>query len=669
MRIYKLSLLSVLTLSLVFPITGLFAKKNPYSEVVKEEEKSYQMVEQQLQHYKKLVKHKVEIKKLYKNNSVKQIIVMFDLDSRAIEEKLKNQDISNIDSLYFDLYAVYKNISPVKYRLKYDSGMISYLKNNFDKARTSLEEVYNNDKNFKFKDDVIYHLQYLYLLNNQNEKVIRIFDNYNDVVKPEQIYWMAQAYYNLNNYEKSKKLFEKSSGYSKLKLKSEEMLALIDSIEKGIDVGIDEFLKIESNVIQSKLPKKDLYFPTLSLARLYFAKSDFINSEKYYLKYLEMSGDQSSPIMMEVGQMYFNKKDFPKAISYFDVVTQHPESNQYYVSAKYMIAIINAAGKDIIFASSDIKKELGKIDKLNKKIILKHKLMQEIDNANGRILVANDSTSIIDDTNLIKQKSKELESLNEEIVALSKTISPKYAKLLHPIEKEYLAFTDIMTSLDKNIEKLATTKPVAIPRKLDNEIAVLDSEYIQLHALGLISNLKDVQWKDYQLAFAISSEIKWQNEMIQTWEKVKEKAEKENKPNIASKADNAIKLLKTNLVSLQTISKFYFNDNINPELKKQIEEESNRLLANKKSLKEIKDLVIANYHKILIKKIKSKKKDYSKTQKELLVAYNKLIDKILYESKDQKKRFQSSLFDLLFQRIQDMNNQSANLSKKEIRKD
>lgn len=669
MKIYKLFLLSVLTISLMLSATCLFAKNSPYSEAVKEETKSYQMLEQKLQHYKKLAKHKSEVKKLYQENNISQIDALFDLDSRKINDSLDKKDLSLVDSLYFDLAVVYKNIPTVKYRLEYNLGRMLYLKHKYDKARKAFEDIYLNDINFKHKNDIIFKLQYLYLIDDQNQKVISIFNDYNGVIKPEQIYWLAQANYNLNNYEKAKKLFTKSLGYSKYKLKSEEMLALIDSIESGIDAGIDKFRNIEANVIKSKLPKENLFFVDLSLARLYFANSDFANSEKYYNKYLEISGDKSSEIMMELGQMYFNKKDFPKAITFFNLVTQNPESNQYYVSAKYMIAIINANGKDILSASNDIKKEMAKIDKLNKKITLKHKLMNDINLANGRILVASDSVSIIDDKNLIKQKKKELESLNSDILELSRTISPKYAKLLQPIEKEYLSFSDIISSLDTTIEKLATTKPVAIPKKLDNEMAILDSEYIQLHALELISNLKDVRWKDYQLAFAISSEIKWQNELLQTWQKIREKGVNQNKDIIVSRADKSINLIQSNLISLDTISKFYFNDNVDPKLKKQIEEESKRLLANKKSLKEIKKSVLENYHNILIKRINSKKTDYAKTQKELLTSYNKLIDRMLFESNDQKDRFQTSLFDLLFQRIQNMNAQTTNLSQKEIRKD
>jgi tetratricopeptide (TPR) repeat protein len=644
--------------------TVLFAKKSPYEEVVKEEEHSYQMVVKRLQHYKKLAKRKTEVKKLYKKNEINQVLALFEMDSKDIDASLAKSDLVISDSLYFDLAVIYKNIAPVKYRLEYYSGLISLLKKNYDKARKSFQDINENSTGFKYKDYVIYHLQYLYLLNNQNEKVLEIFNNYNDIVKSEQIYWMAQAYYNLKSYDKAKKLFIKSSANEKFKLKSEEMLALIDSIENGIDVGIDKFLVIQKHINQSKMLKRNLNFVKLSLARLYFAKKDFIDAEKYYTEYLQLSGDKSSEIMMEVGQFYFNKNDFSKALEYFNNVIQFPESNQYYVSAKYMIAIINARGKDILSASKDIKRELSKIDKLNELIAQKYKLMNEIDAANARIFAANDSVTIIDDRNFIDQKNKELENLNSEMIDLSRTISPKYAKLLHPIEKEYLAFTDILSSLDTNIEKLATTKPVVIPKKLDKEMAILDSEYIQLHALGLISNLKDVQWRDYQLAFAISAEKKWQNEMLQTWKKIRNKALLMHNSDIVIKADKSIKLLNLNLVSLDTISRFYFNNTVNPKLVDQIEEESRMLLANKENLKEIKQLVLKNYHNILIKKIKAKKKDYSKTQKELLTSYNKLIDRIKFESQDQKNRFQTSLFDLLFQRIQNMNNQTENLSKK-----
>ena len=133
MRIYKLSILFVLTLNLVIFSTVLFAKKSPYEEVVKEEEHSYQMVVKRLQHYKKLAKRKTEVKKLYKKNEINQVLALFEMDSKDIDASLAKSDLVISDSLYFDLAVIYKNIAPVKYRLEYYSGLISLLKKNYDK--------------------------------------------------------------------------------------------------------------------------------------------------------------------------------------------------------------------------------------------------------------------------------------------------------------------------------------------------------------------------------------------------------------------------------------------------------------------------------------------------------------------------------------------------------
>ena len=177
MKIYKLSLLSVLTISLLMPATCLFAKNSKYSEVIKEENKSYLQIEQKLQHYKKLVKHKADIKKLSQESNTKQINILFDLDSRALNDKFNNKDLSKVDSLYFDLVAVYKNIPSVKYQLEYDSAMISFLRKKYDKAQKHFEDIYINDNNFTYKDNLIFHLQYLYLISDQNQKAISIFND------------------------------------------------------------------------------------------------------------------------------------------------------------------------------------------------------------------------------------------------------------------------------------------------------------------------------------------------------------------------------------------------------------------------------------------------------------------------------------------------------------
>ncbi|MDR0940701.1 MAG: tetratricopeptide repeat protein [Bacteroidales bacterium] len=243
--------------------------------------------------------------------------------------RLFNGDAEQLIKQFIDTYPE----SPHIYRAYFEYANFLFRNQNFETALEYYEKV--DIKRFNNKDlaEYFYKLAYSYFKVSEFAKAKQIFKETKDsqsVYAENALYYYSYLEYVDKNYDAA------LPGFEKLAADTTGMFATVvapyiaqiyyqqQQYEKAIHYG----LSIESVVNPTQLP--DVY---KVIAGAYYKTLQYKNSLPYYEKYVQTVTNPSVEDFYEIGFLYYNHENYPKAIENLERVTGHNDTlsqNAYY---------------------------------------------------------------------------------------------------------------------------------------------------------------------------------------------------------------------------------------------------------------------------------------------------------------------------------------------------
>ena len=620
-------------------------------QLIQEEQNNLSMLEGEIQYYYSLIQKRKEIKSLYQNGNLVKIKKLFNEDAKAIDNILKSDDIKEVSIKVGELKIAYRDVPELKDQILYYRGYVSFLKRKDTKAVKMLEEIVNKYPLSSKRNGAIQVLQEIYFGEGADSLYIAISGKYTAPKSDYQLYRLAQSYYNIGNIEKAKKIFNGLINNKQYALRSKEMLALISYTEKGADVAINNFLKL-----QTEYRNTDSYydFIILSLARLYAIKKETDKSFSYYAKYMSMHPDQvSDDILYEVATLYKNNSQYDQAVHYYTMIINKPQKSEYYTSAKFLIMLTEMERGNFDKIGDKLNGMISVNNLLLEALNSKYKLLQKYSETKEKLISSDISEA--EKTKLsAKKKAIEgaLQQTNDTLMKLSSNLDPTSLLILQLLEEEYLSYSNTISEMDA-VVKLANVVPnKRIPKKIDQEIEASDSDLIILQVIEYLGHLQKITPQDLEIAKALAEEKYYEKYLVDSWNEIGQLAIDHNHPQILPYVKHAKSLLEDNIVLLDKVAEKGFGGKAPEELSSLIQDESKQIESNKKELVRLKKEVIEKFNKKIAKKL-DKEKDILVEENGILKStYTKAMTDVENQIKEENAKYNISLLDILFQQSQ-----------------
>ena len=601
-------LLSIIIISSVVYMPVFAQDNSTLLQLIQEEQQSLSLLEGEIQYYYSLIQKKRDIKSLYEEGNLSKIKKLFNEDIKAIDKLLKSDDINKISIKVGELKLVYKNIPELQDKILYYRGYVAFLKSKDDKAVDLLTQILDNYPLSLKKNDAILILEEIYFANGSDSLFISVTEKYTAPKSDYQLYRLGQAYYNIGNLKKAKKLFSQLVNNRTYGLRANEMLALISYLENDVDTGIKEFLKLKEKYRSSS----SYYdFILLSLARLYALKKDFENAYSYYDAYLNMHGSEvSDDILFEIATLYKNNGLYDNAIQYYTMIINKEKKSEYFTSAKFLIMLVEMERGNFDKLEDKLKGMISINNLLLEALNAKYKLLDKYSEIKKQLV----SVDISERERTKLQAKKEaieaaLQKTNDTLMNFSSNLDPTTLLVLQLLEEEYLSYSNTISEMDAVI-KLANVVPnKRIPKKIDEEIESSDSDLIILQVIEYLGHLQNITPQDLELAKILAEEKFYEKYLIESWSEIGQLAIDHNHPQILPYVERSKSLLEDNIKLLDKIAEKGFGGKAPEELSLLIHEEVEEIEKNKEELVKLKKEVIEKFNKRIAKKLDKEKKD------------------------------------------------------------
>ncbi|HHE37132.1 MAG TPA: hypothetical protein ENL20_00970 [Candidatus Cloacimonetes bacterium] len=638
-------------------------------QLIQEEQRGLDIIEGEIQYFYNLINLRKEVREQYKNGNLLKIERAFDEDSRVIDNMFRTSDAQAISMKVGELKVIYSDVPELKDQILFYRAKSLKIRGNVDKSQNLLEELVDNYQSSPKFDPALFLLEEIYFIKELDSELITLYNKFPSNKSGQQKYQLAQAYYNIDDFDNAKKRFQLLSENEEYSFRAKSMLALIAYFEDGINASIKMFETLK-NEHQPSTPYYD--FVILSLARLYSEKKDMITSLDYYEQYLDLQGDllfsdsdygiatvelqkkmNYDEIMYEIGTQYKNAKDYDRALYYYSLIINNPVKSEYFASAKFAVLMVELEKGDI----NTVEEKLNEIISVNNILLetlnAKYSLLEKYKNL--RTDYSKDDISENERTS-IKNKMDSIESAlqktNTSLQSLYKGLDPVTLIALEMLEEEYLSYNSIISEMEAVI-KLANTIPnKKIPKMLDKRIEDSDAYLVTLQMISYLGHLQNFTTQDYELARALAVEKLHEDFLLNTWKEIRNIARETNHPNIAVMCDNSIEILSGNLESIDTIARIQFQGEPSADMKQLIREEAVAIEQNRDDLIEIKQEVIEKFNKKIAKRLDKEKELLVEENEMLKETYHNALTMMKDDIVEENDRYQISLLDVLFKQSQ-----------------
>ncbi len=638
-------------------------------QLIQEEQRSLEIIEGEIQYFYNLINLRKDIREQYKNGNFLKIERAFNEDTRVIDDLFKGKDVQEISSKVGELKVIYSDVPEFKDQILFYRAKSLKRRGNLDKSQNLLEEVVNNYPYSPKIEQALFQLEEIYFIKELDSELITLYNKFPSNKSSQQKYQLAQSYYNIDDFDNSKKGFQQLLKKREYRFRAEMMMALIAYFEEGINTSIEKFETLKSEYLPST-PYYD--FMILTLARLYSEKEDMNSSLSYYEQYIDLQGDllfmdygaalaayqkkiNFDEIMFEIGTQYKKAKDYDNALYYYSLIIDNPVKSEYFTSAKFAVLMIDLEKGDI----NTVEEKLNEIISVNNILLetlnAKYSLLGKYKNLREDYSKEDISEA---ERNSIKGKMDAIESAlqktNSALQSLYKGLDPITLIAIEMLEEEYLSYSNTISEMEAVI-KLANTIPnKKIPKMLDMRILDSDPSLVTLQMISYLGHKTQISSQDYELARALALEKLEEEFLLNTWKEIRNIARNTNNPNIVTMCDNSIELLAGNLESFDTIARIQFQGEPDSEMKVMIQEEADAIEQNRSDLIAIKQEVIEKFNKKIAKRLDK--------ERELLVEDNDILKETYHHAlttmKDdivgENDRFQISLLDVLFRQSQNI---------------
>ncbi len=635
-------------------------------EAIKEEGQALVDLLEQISYLQGILEKKVMIKALQQQNRQSDILALFRNDEAKLAAFLKENKLTEAKSLLFELKLSYKNIDTVEPYLLYYNGKYQLMKGELTNAQMLLEGIIEDYPKFEYLNDTILMLQEIYFRLGLHREFISIYNRSTNEHSNVEKFWLAQSYYGLGEYKKAKEIFVNLQNDKKFGTRAKEMLALISLYTKGVDIAINNFHNLESQIKKSK--KYYFYIP-LTLARLYELKKDHEKALEYYDQYVAYMSSKGKEIpdgiIFEIAVLNKNAKRYDKALVYFKYILNKPVRSEYYSSARLLATMTEQESGKFKEIQTGLNEIILNNDVLEKTLEAKFKLLDKYDKLRKKINTQNLSP---EEKKALNQKMDSIEKIlmntNKTLTTLYSGKDPQNVVIVKILEEEYLYYNVTLDMMDAVIELANTVPNKRVPKIIDKTIASEDSSMISLQLMEYLGHKQHITVDDVKIARALIDEKNFEKKLKKVWQKVYKFANEHNKDKVKQIASRSLVLIDENIKDLDRVAELAFNGKPNEQFTNEIEDELMSIQKNKQELEKLKKVVIAKFNKRIAKRLQNQKEVLKNEQYHLKDFYNKILTKVIKEVKQEKAKTQFTLLDILYKQSKAMDIEYKNMQKR-----
>ncbi|MCD4828721.1 MAG: tetratricopeptide repeat protein [Candidatus Cloacimonetes bacterium] len=651
-----------LLLSVLFALTCLpLAGQNSdgaLEAVLEEEYYAFDRINAEIERLGLLAVRRTEVKQAYESGNLASVQRMFLVDSEPLLDFLDNMEYSPALGELIDLILVYQNVPQLGDQLLLYEGVIYKGYGRLATAQSRFEELLAEYPGSQYSNDAVIMLEEIYFLLDENEALVSLAAQYPDNMRPKQVFWLANAHFNLDNMEEAEALFNSLLSDPNYGFKAEALLALTSYYNFGLEYAIEKFL-----ILVLDYPEESLNFDFvyLSLGRLYQERGDFEKALYCYNYFMDITQQQfTDEFYYELVLLNLQMEDYETALSFLGELLNDPYETSYYNSPNYLSAIINYGQGNITDAKGDINLALDDTSLMvnvldaKRELIRRHKdLMNQYNQSSTRNAREEVRTRLLD--------------LNEQIYVSTGTLenvavglSPDDVIRLQIYEEEFALVNDTIEQVRLLID-LANSRPnTKVPEQIDQRVEELDGYIVEIGTLQYLSSLDQLKMGDYELAYALANEIGKTRLLVDKWQRFSDSPG--TSPDVRSRAQRAIGLMQGNLQSLETVALYAFGEQrTETEFQQKLAQELQILQDFRTRMLMVREQAVRDYNRQIAKRLGSVNLLLLDENQGLREQYVEVLASLEQNVQDVSARFEYTLLDILYDETLQMDEQFQQL--------
>jgi TolA-binding protein len=623
---------------------------------IEKEQQALQDIEKQISELSSVAARKAAIKDMLSRGDQAGIQRWFDEDAARVEAALQANDLPRASEELVGLKAIYQIVPAMAGNLLYYDGALQYQAGRVEMSRSTMQEVVENHVDCTRFSQALMRLEQIHFLDGRNQELVDCYQKYPQMQTYESLFWVANAFYDLDNYDEASRLFTSLVGKGDFGFRSESMLAMITFARNGTEAAITQF-----RTLQQKYPQSSPFygFTYLSLARLFQVKGDYRTALDLYEQYHQAStSEMTDELRFEMILLYLKIGEKDKAVAYLNEVLDHPQSYEYYTSANYLLALVYQEAGNLDNAESSIANAISQsnqvIDILNSKQQL---LMKQRD-----LLRQYQEESDPVKRDQILQKIRVVnDAIANTTVTLDKvsgSLSARELDVLKSTEADYLLQEQKIAAMQTRIDSLNVTSNHDVEKFIDNSLNDLSDSEIMLRALSYVCNLHEVTEDDYSFATQLSIEISETKQVIDIWSRVAELTRQKGRTELAARCEAMADESRDDLAALNAMAYGVFGEiNENNPAEKELREEeevSKNLIDNLSGMRG--DLGL-RYNQAIARQMNSSLQIILTDQQRLRQAYNELLTGIQDKMDIVNQKYDYTLINIMYNRAMELDKQ------------
>jgi|GEM_PF-3500773 len=653
----KRAILLLLSAFLFFCCVPLFGQsaQGSYRDVYMEEQEALDNINAEIERLGALAGHKKEVRKELNNGNLAGVMRMFQSDSQPMQKDMKDGKYDDALAKLIDLILVYQNIPQLEDQLLFYEGSLYFHYGRMDTARNKLEQLLSEYPSSSFDTEAVIMLEEIYFRQDENSRLVALVEQYPNDMQPKQIFWLANAHYNLDHMEEAETLFSSLVNDPEYGFKATALLSLTSYYNYGVEYAIEKFL----TMIIDDPENPDIDFVYLSLGRLYQERGDDLKALYCYQMYMAYTQrDIPDEFLFEMVMINLRMEDYESAMIYLKQLVEDPNAYEYYSSPEYLSALVNYQQGDLEAAQADIGSALDNTSLMVDVLNTKRELIQRYKDLLAQYNQSNTSAG--------RQATRDkMVELNNEVVNSTGTLEdvgvglpPADITRLQIYEEEFGLLNDTMEQVRLLID-LANSRPnTKVPAQIDNRVAELADYATEVRTLRYLSNMQEVKMGDYELAYALSSELLKTQQLLAKWRDV----QSNGMPAVRDKAQQAINLLQENLTSLETVALYSFGElKTDTELQQSLAAEEESLAAFRNDMLNVRARVVREYNFKVAQRLGQVNLLLLDENQDMRERYAVLLSALEQDINNVSSRFEYTLLDILYDETAQMDEQFQQL--------
>lgn len=584
----------------------------------------------------------------YNNEDEKKVRKLFNKDIKQFGRLVRKKHFSQASFKLYEIETLYSSIGEFQDKIIFQSVILADVTTNYDDLKKYSLLILDNFFNSEFTEEVVLYLGKSFFYLHEDDQLISLFNKYSDYQNDQMKFWVANAYYNQENYTKASEFIEYSIKDKNLALRVHCLDGLITYNLDGISGAIDKFKWIEKKY----KPKYDYYsFVYLSLARLYWEIDRLDQSAHYYDLYYKITGEETPvDVLYEIGYFYEQSNDIERATFFYNEIITFHQTSIWYSHSIHNLAFLEQNAGLFDQARLRLEEHVKTNDLLQKTIDSKEKLFtlyNQLIKESEESYAEGDSVSLesIQELNSTKDAMEKSTSI---LLELYTGINSQDILMINNIEQEYFVNNATFQEVLRYQNQTSNNHNERIDSYIDNQISLLDSSLISLQIVRYLIPVKKVTTYDYQLASALAEERRYEEKLKESWINVGIIVSADKQESLILHSKKMIDIVDLNIEALDRIAEIKFGKIENPEILSYIDKEKIAFNNDIIEYLTLKKTYKKTYYNKIKNRLDSRRKEIYSILSGLENKYVNYLDKFKTDIIVSRKNYEVDLLDILF---------------------